>query len=204
AAAIIKKHSLPAEDVIAVSDVLDDFGLDYMIHRPVPDTEHFIYRYCSGQNRDFRNRLTLYRKFASTLTPERLARFGEATELLCIVAREKGDRIFTRLSNMFHRQSVIKATSPLDNQSIWIEIFAPGVSKSSAVRWLSRKMDVPRSRTCAVGNDYNDEDLLGWAGEGYMVANGPSSLHSRYTVVASNNEGGVAAAAGRWLGREIS
>ena len=203
AAGIIKKYSLPAEDVIAVSTVLDDFGLDYMIHRPVPDTEHFIYRAGSDPNSDFHNRLTLYQEFASPLTPERLACFGEATQLLCIVTKEKGERISTRLSDMFHRQSVIKATSPLDNQSIWIEIFAAGVSKSSAVRWLSRKVGVPRSRIGAVGNDYNDEDLLNWAGEGYMVANGPPSLHSPYTVVASNNQGGVAAAACRWLRMKI-
>ncbi len=199
ACTILKKSSLAAEDVISISAVLDECRLDYMIHRSVPHTKHFIYRYSSGSNSDFQTRLDIYSEFGSVLTSERLADFGKATQLLCIVDRERGEEVTEHLSTLFSKYSVIKATSPLDRRSVWVEIFAKEVSKSKAAGWLSERVGVPQSRTGAVGNDYNDEDLLDWAGRGYLVANGPVSLQSRHSVVASNNDGGVAEAVYRWL-----
>jgi hydroxymethylpyrimidine pyrophosphatase-like HAD family hydrolase len=46
----------------------------------------------------------------------------------------------------------------------------------------------------AVGNDYNDLDLLEWADHAYVVGNAPAELRARYTAVASNEEGGFSAA----------
>ncbi|MBW2583573.1 MAG: HAD hydrolase family protein [Deltaproteobacteria bacterium] len=51
----------------------------------------------------------------------------------------------------------------------------------------------------SVGNDYNDIDLLEWTPSSYVVNNAPSDLKNRFTCVASNNNGGVAEAARRWL-----
>jgi hydroxymethylpyrimidine pyrophosphatase-like HAD family hydrolase len=50
-----------------------------------------------------------------------------------------------------------------------------------------------------VGNDYNDLDLLGWSATRFVVANAPRELRARFPTVASNNDGGVAEAADRWL-----
>lgn len=195
---ILKKYSLDADDVIVISKVLDDCNLDYMVHRSVPDTKHFIYRYYSGSNSDFQTRLDLYQEYGAVLSQENLANFGEATELLCIVEKERGDEVTARLSTLFSEFSVIKATSPLDRRSIWIEIFAKDVSKSKAVSWLAERVGVLQAHVCAVGNDYNDEDLLNWSGKGYLVANAPESLQSLYPIVSSNNNSGVAEAASIW------
>ena len=64
---------------------------------------------------------------------------------------------------------------------------------------MSEEIGVSQVNVCAVGNDYNDVDMLDWAGQGYLVSNGPESLQSDYAIVASNNEGGVAEAALRWI-----
>ena len=80
-----------------------------------------------------------------------------------------------------------------------IEIFAPEVSKSGAAAWLAASCGIAREEVCAVGNDYNDEDLLSWAGRAYVVGNAPPALRSRFVTVADNDHGGVAEAAARWL-----
>jgi len=196
---VLNKHSLNTSDVIAISEVLDDYNYDYMIHRSVPDTKHFIYNYCTGSNSDFETRLELYKEHSAVLTSQNLAGFGEATEVICIVDQSAGNMVADHLVSVFSQYSVIKATSPLDKSSFWIEIFAKGVSKSKAVSWLSKKIGVSQPLVCAVGNDYNDMDMLDWAGQGYLVANGPDSLYLHYPIVASNNEGGVAEAVSRWL-----
>ncbi len=196
---LLNTHSLSPGDVCVIAETLDTYNLDYMIHRSVPETKHFIYNYCTGSNNDFQTRLDLYGEYGAVLTAENLAGFGAATEVLCIVEREKGDQLAEHLAAVFEDYSVIKATSPLDKSSFWIEIFAKDVSKSKAVGWLSKMIGVSQAMVCAVGNDYNDVDMLNWARHGYLVANGPESLQVLYPVVASNNEGGVAEAAFRWL-----
>ena len=56
--------------------------------------------------------------------------------------------------------TVIRTTSPLDHRSTWIEVFPREVSKSQAAAWLAARHGIRRGDVCAVGNDYNDRDLL--------------------------------------------
>ena len=95
--------------------------------------------------------------------------------------------------------SVIQTTSPLDHTSTWIEVFHPDVSKSGTVAWLAAKLDVDQIDTLAIGNDYNDQDLLEWAADSFVVENAPQDLKARFQTVASNNDGGVAEAIEQWL-----
>ncbi len=195
---ILNSFSLAKEDVISVSRYLEMHHIDYMVQKPVPDTNHFIYSSHGGHNPDFHARIALYDGFATPLTPESLVNFGKATQLICIVPAEDGDRVTAHIAAKFKHLNVIKATSPLDKKSIWIEIFSPEVSKSQAAAWLAGNLGLDSSNTCAVGNDYNDEDLLRWAGAGFMTENGPESLKDSFSTVVSNNNGGVSAAASCW------
>lgn len=197
--AIMKSFSLGPGDVACIADYLESHGLDYMIHNPVPDTNYFHYRYNSGNNADFKARLRMYQDFASPLTPGSLDTSQGATELLCIVPRTNGHAMAEQIALDLGQYSVIKATSPLDGQSIWIEIFAPGVSKSSAVAWLCHKAGIDRKHVFAVGNDYNDMDMLHWAKRGFLVENSPPELKPHFELVASNEAGGVREAIERWL-----
>lgn len=199
---LLQSFSLGPADVRLVAGVLDSLHLDYMIHQPVPDTRSFFYRLGgAGDNPDFERRLRLYNGHAAPLSPAALAANPGATQVLCIAGAEAGHRIAGQLAARLGQFSVIKATSPLDGHSIWIEIFAPAVSKSQAVKWLAGELGIARQQVCAVGNDYNDEDLLRWAGHGFAMANSPRSILACFPVVASNNHAGVSLAVGRWLGR---
>jgi Cof subfamily protein (haloacid dehalogenase superfamily) len=199
---IPRSVSLANREVQYISNVLEQLGLDYMIHKPVPDTAQFLYAMHHPDNLDFLRRLESSKEFATPLTPCTLAGFGRATEVLCIVPEESGHAIASQISRLLQQFSVIKATSPLDSRSLWIEIFPPTVSKSQTSQWLAKELGVTRERVCAVGNDYNDQDLLQWAGTSFVVANSPPALRSQFQTVASNNDGGVAEAAAAWLVRQ--
>ena len=95
--------------------------------------------------------------------------------------------------------SVIRATSPLDGRSTWIEIFPSRTSKSGAIQWLAREFDAEPQDTLCLGNDYNDLDMLEWARTSFVVANAPADLRRRFDTVASNDENGFSDAVGRWL-----
>lgn len=205
---IIKKESLGAMDVSRISGYFDSLRLDYMIHKPVPDTRYFIYKAASQSaplqkddklnkdngNLDFYSRIEMYRDFSREMGRAGLDNFGEATEVLAIVPPFQGHETAERVQQALMDFSVIKATSPLDGKSIWIEVFNPLVSKSLAVSWLAEKLGVMQKDVVSVGNDYNDLDLLDWSGRGFVVGNAPDDVKKGFKTVASNNQCGVAEA----------
>jgi HAD superfamily hydrolase (TIGR01484 family) len=196
---ILKSFSLPNRDVQKVCQYLDTLGADYMVQQPVPRTSHFQYQKNSGDNPDFERRIALYHQFATPLHSGDLEEFGDATEVLCIVGQQQAELMTLQLTKTFPRLSVVRATSPLDHQSAWIEIFSPEVSKSRAAIWLCDRLALNREQVAAVGNDYNDEDLLTWVEAGYITANAPESLRQKFIEVASNANNPITDAGGRWL-----
>jgi len=196
---ILESISLQEEEVAAIVNFLEPLGCDYMVHKPVPDTHHFLYRLHGRENGDFRRRLDIYSDYATPLPPDGLADGGEATEVLCIVEKGAGENLVKVLQDQFPMCSVILATSPLDGISEWVEIFAKPVSKSQSIARLCNRLELSPQKSCSIGNDYNDEDLLQWTAHSYLVENGPDRLKELFPVVASNNAGGVSEAIDSWL-----
>jgi hydroxymethylpyrimidine pyrophosphatase-like HAD family hydrolase len=169
-----------------------------MVHYPIPDNHIFSYFESTSDNPDFIKRIELYHQFAKPLETATDG-FGNATQLLAILPPANNRPVIAMLENALPGFNIIQTTSPLDGQSTWIEIFPTTVSKSLTAAWLSAAYGLKADRALSVGNDYNDLDLLEWAGCSFVVDNAPRDLKSRFPVVASNNECGVAEAINRWL-----
>jgi Cof subfamily protein (haloacid dehalogenase superfamily) len=195
---IVRQTSLEPHEIERACAVLKACRLDFMIHRAIPDNHMFAYFRSDSKNDDFERRLNLYYQHAEPLT-DNLAGFSLATQLLAVVPSGNGRSALAKLRGELPDFSVIQTTSPLDGISTWIEIFPKSVSKSLASAWLAEQLQIDKQKIVSVGNDYNDLDLLEWAPNSYVVDNAPADLKARFTAVASNNDGGVAEAARRWL-----
>jgi Cof subfamily protein (haloacid dehalogenase superfamily) len=195
---IIRKVSLESHEVDRAIKILRANHLDFMVHHPIPDNHAFSYFESTRGNADFKRRLDLYCQFAKPLD-DSTAGFGPATQLLAIVPPAENPTALQIIRKNLTDFNVIQTTSPLDAQSTWIEIFPSNVSKSLAAAWLNAELGLNSQRTLSVGNDYNDLDLLEWAGTCFVVENAPADLKARFPVVASHNASGVSQAVERWL-----
>jgi HAD superfamily hydrolase (TIGR01484 family) len=195
---IIRKVSMEPHEVSLAIKILQANNLDFMVHHPIPDNHIFSYFESTSDNPDFITRIELYHQFAKPLETATDG-FGNATQLLAILPPADNRPVIAMLKNALPGFNIIQTTSPLDGQSTWIEIFPTTVSKSLTAAWLSAAYGLKADRALSVGNDYNDLDLLEWAGCSFVVDNAPHDLKSRFPVVASNNECGVAEAINRWL-----
>ncbi|UCF92643.1 MAG: HAD hydrolase family protein [Desulfobacterales bacterium] len=195
---IIRKTALEAAEVQRAMQVLLAAGLDFMVHRPIPDNHVFAYWGSPGDNPDFQKRLALYRPYAFPLDQSGDG-FGPATQLLAVVPAPQSKRALGIVRRELPDLSIIQTTSPLDGQSTWIEIFPPSVSKSLTAAWLTAALGIRPRDVLAVGNDFNDLDLLEWSGTSFVVSNAPEALKRRFPAVASHDEAGVAEAVARWL-----
>lgn len=198
---IVRKASLEESEVKRAFNLLIAAKLDVMIHRPIPENHKFAYYRVNTKNSDFETRIALYKPYAFPMD-QTTDGFGPATQLLAVLPPSQNIMIVNDIRRKLSDFNVIQTTSPLDGTSTWIEIFPANVSKSLTAAWLAKELDVDPEDTLALGNDYNDLDLLEWSATSFVVANAPDELKTRFAAVASNNKCGVAEAVERWLDRK--
>ena len=75
----------------------------------------------------------------------------------------------------------------------FIEVVSPAVSKSGALAMVAKRLGVPQSEVCAIGDNKNDQDMIAWAGFGVAMATAPSEVRAaaRY-VTTTPDQAGVA------------
>lgn len=66
----------------------------------------------------------------------------------------------------------------------FLEFVAPGVSKGRALRWLARRAGVPMPHTLAIGDQWNDLEMLALAGHGVAMTGAPIQVRAAATYLA--------------------
>lgn len=194
----VAEHGLAPAQVADVAATLRALSCDFMLQGAAPDTHRIAYHRASreGYNVDFETRLQRYVAHAEPLGAELPPR---ASQFVVVHPPAGGVALWERLREQLRDVHVVRTTSPLDHASVWVEIFPADVSKAAACAWLARRHGVPVAACAAVGNDYNDCDMLEWAAASFVVGNSPADLRARHCTVASNCDGGVGESVRRWL-----
>ena len=181
---IINNNSFNRDEINFIFNYLSKLKVDFMLHFPIPDNHHFLYYDTGDGNPDFKRRLQIYKPFAMPLNDK--PELDSATQFVLILPGRQG--IFETVARDLDNFSVIRTTSPLDKQTLWIEIFPKQVSKSQAAEWLCSWLKIDRMNVLSIGNDYNDFDLLEWSGYSYVVGDAPVQLKQRFKVIESKHE----------------
>jgi Cof subfamily protein (haloacid dehalogenase superfamily) len=90
----------------------------------------------------------------------------------------------------------IRTAYPGNDLSI-LDLLPKGVSKSSALARLAKRMGIAQEETMAIGDNWNDETMLDWAGTGVLMGNATEELRALapergWLVGPTNSEDGVA------------
>ena len=76
-----------------------------------------------------------------------------------------------------------------------LDVLRAGVGKAEALRFLQDRWDVPAQATLAIGDNWNDQEMLAAAGLGLVMGNAdPEMLRLGLGVLPTNDEDGVAVA----------
>ena len=188
---LLRSRTMAPDIVSGLVARLRSLALDFMVHHAVPDTHCFhFFRASDGGNTDFERRIERYARFSRPLCGgDGLPGEVEASQLLVVEPPGTASHL-DLLGRECEEVNVVRTTSPLDHASTWIELFPADVSKAQASDWLRERHAIDPVHTLAVGNDYNDLDMLEWADRAYVVSNAPPSMRARFEVVRSNDEGG--------------
>lgn len=117
---------------------------------------------------------------------------GDAIEVMVTTTADDADTMVAALQSEFgERASVIKELSSGVAQ---IEVAHPEVSKALALRFLADRDGLTRDDIMAVGDNFNDIDMLEYAGHPVVMGNAHAELRGMgYRVAPTNDEDGLAA-----------
>ena len=184
---LLHVNDFSAGSIQLIIEKLIELNVDFMVQEPIPTNHRFLYYSKGNTSIDFNRRVELYRPFCMPLVTG-VPYLSDASQVIAIMANDV-DR-FNFVSSHFKEHKVIRTTSPLDGESIWMEIFPPHVSKATGIHWLCSHLGVDSSNVVVLGNDYNDLDMLIEFNRSYVVANAPDDLKQRFKTVASNCDSG--------------
>ena len=90
----------------------------------------------------------------------------------------------------------VRTEYPARDVSI-LDLLPPGVSKGWALKDLAGRLGVNRAETMAIGDNWNDVDMLEWAGQGVVMGNAAPELRAMarmrgWKQAPSNDQDGVA------------
>ena len=90
--------------------------------------------------------------------------------------------------------TVLRTEYPVRDLSI-VDVLNAGCSKGHAVERWANYRGIPRGQVMAIGDNYNDIEMLAFAGRPFIMGNASEELLDRgWTRTRSNAENGVAAA----------
>lgn len=184
---IIYKTELNGIDVQNVVIELMKHDVDFMVHEAIPTNHRFLFHDSGRDNPDFHRRIEVYNNFCQPFIPG-VEYDTSATQILAVLPNNV--EWYESLKKRFPTLKVIRATSPLDGYSIWMEIFRKDVSKAFGIEQIRKKHGIDGKNIITLGNDYNDIDMLSNYLNSFVVANAPDDLKESFKSVKSNDDSG--------------
>ena len=110
-------------------------------------------------------------------------------EMLSLLGTELGGRVTILPTKYPHLDFIL------------IDILPPDASKGTGVEKLAAMNGIAAENVMAIGDNFNDVDMLEFAGTGVVMGNADAQLlnRSEFYKTDSNNEGGVATAIRRFI-----
>jgi Cof subfamily protein (haloacid dehalogenase superfamily) len=106
-------------------------------------------------------------------------------------------------SGLAKQVTVLRTEYPVRDLSI-IDILHAGCSKGHALERLARQRGIAREEIMAIGDNFNDIEMLAIAGRAFVMGNASEEMRNRgWEVTLSNDRNGVAAAVEQGLALRV-
>ncbi|HYQ58412.1 MAG TPA: HAD-IIB family hydrolase [Draconibacterium sp.] len=115
---------------------------------------------------------------------------SELCQFLVIIRQDESrfTRLKAEIEALCPEIRVIRASSPITEGYIWIEVFHHSVSKGNGVNEICKRLGINKDETMGLGNDYNDFDLLEFTRHSFLTDNSPHEIKDKYPLVPSNED----------------
>lgn len=188
-------QNIDKPEVHQLSEFLVSRDLNFHLFKPVPENYKCWYHRGSVACPEFERYFDFLKAHSEVLLRNQDLD-SEACQFLVVIPNDP-DRFHLlkdEIQKEFPLLKVVRTSSPLETDYIWMEIFHHSVSKGNGVKFLCDRLQIEHEYTLGIGNDFNDLDLLEFTRYSYMVENGPKELKDRFLLTPSNEESAFARA----------
>lgn len=161
-----------------IIEILNSYNIEYTVHHPIPDNHIFFHSVSPNPHPDFERYIAFNSVHA--IPEEKILPQEDYSQTLAFV---KDINIFDEIQSQFKNVKTIRATSPIDGESIWMECFNQEVSKAKGIQWLCKQLTIEEQEVTTIGNDYNDLDMLRHFSSAFVVDNAPKELKQELSVL---------------------
>ena len=114
------------------------------------------------------------------------ARHTGPNKMMVMGEPENIQRIQEHLKSLFGESLNIYPSKPT-----YLEVMEPQASKANALRFLIERMKLGRTEIIAMGDNYNDKEMIRFAGTGVAMGNAPDEIKAvaDYVTDTNNNDG---------------
>lgn len=172
-----------------VVDRLRAENCNFIVFDAIPNNNRFKYFYGGEDCAEFNEYISSHRSDCTIL--ENNEQVNNVGQLLVVIPNNEESfyQFQQAILSTGEKVKIIRATSPINDNYIWLEIFPINVSKAFGLNWICEREQISKDKTIAIGNDYNDEDMFEFVQNPFVVKNGVEVLKQKYkTLQASNNE----------------
>lgn len=194
---VLRHEPIPLETAVEVARFCEERG--YYVHSYVSDKFLYpwfgvaseLYGRISGLRGQEVGPISTYLEAHPTHEPSKMLLIEDPAVLETVIPELQerlGDRVLLARSYPY-----------------FLEVSKGGVSKGRALDWLAQYLGIEREEVLAVGDSYNDLDMLEYAGIGAAIAGAPADVQARANVTLRGGSSiGVAEAIERFvLGGEL-
>ena len=190
---IFLSEALPREQSLDVIDICKERQADF-----------HIYGHESIFGEKLSHKMLYYHNLNKTLPPEERTKLVTVSDSKDIVLNESEPLYkFLIISDknrglldITDRLAEIDGLTVCQSMPTLCDVMKEGITKAYALQKLSESLGIKRNEIVAIGDQYNDIDLIEYAGLGIAVANAEDALKEKADIVtiSNNNEDAVSEA----------
>ena len=185
---LLRAVNMPRSLAVDLVEYVKRRGHDPLVYEPVPESRYIWYEHPRSAN-GWRERYLASNADKSfqvedldqvlSRDPAQIAVAGRGSSMHDLEAElaEYGDRIGTILSR-----------STLADDYWCMEIVPSGVSKAKALAFLGERYGIEAKRMISIGDNFNDLDMIEYAGLGVAMGNAPDAVQRAADLVAPTND----------------
>jgi hypothetical protein len=196
---VIRAINLPIALTSRLIDYLIGHGYNFKVSDCFPDNHNFFW-WMKEKCPEIERYIEVHSKMGRS---EEIVQgqVYESSQLLLFfpINNKRFEEVKQELMEEFSEISIIRTTSPLDANWLWMEIFPRGISKAHGIAEICDLRGIRQKETLGIGNDFNDLEMLDFTHLSYVVHNSPEELRKRYLISLPHHENGFSHAVKKHL-----
>ena len=194
------RQLLPRESARRVLEATEDFRMGALVLFDRPKEDQILFESLDWDNPSRTDYWRRNREYLTQITPLEAGLTEDPIQVMYTGGVAEMRRLAERLTGLgFAGEYSVQMTEYEVKNFTLLDVLHPDVSKGAALREWAARQGYAAGEVMAIGDNYNDREMLGFAGVAVVMGNSVAEMKCNgWHVTGTNDEGGVGQAIERF------